>query len=98
MAGEYGIKETLDVFRASQRLAVIVYKARDGGGDAAQIANRMAMAIMANPQAIADLKAAFDGIATVPKEVSDLSFGEVMELVAECGKLAADATKEIVAP
>jgi hypothetical protein len=74
---------------------VLVYKAQKGGGSASEIGQRIAAALMTNPQAILDLKAAADGISLVPAELRDLSLTEILELLATAGSIAAECSKAI---
>lgn len=90
-----GITESLDVLRASKTVAVLVYKAQKGGANPQQIAQRLASELIANPQAIEDLKAAAENVGEVPAEMKDLSLLEAFRFIAEAGKLAAEAAAEI---
>lgn len=92
---ERGTKEIVELLRAAQALAVLVHRAQRGGGSAAEIGQRIAGELLASPQTVAALKAAADGIGDVPAEAKDLSFAEALELIAECGRLAADAARAI---
>lgn len=95
MAEVIGIKETLDVIRAASDLAVMVFRVQKGGGAPAEIARKLVVALIANPNAINSLKEAADGIGQVPAEIGDLTMKEIFELVREAGKLAADAAEAI---
>lgn len=103
MADEYGIKETVDLFRAAGDVAVVVYKAQaaargpDGKIDAQKLGTALAAAVMSNPQVIEDVKAAAEGIGDVPKEIKDLSLGEIFTLLGEAGKIAAACSEQIKA-
>lgn len=94
----HGIKETKEVFKASKTVSVLVYKANAQGGTLQEKAQRIGMALIANPAALADLDAAYKDIGQVPAEVKDLQLGELLELGAYAGSLAAEAHTEIQAP
>lgn len=99
MSGQFGIKETVDVLKASGDVSVIslraVKKATAGGKfDPAVFGAAMATELMTNPQAIEDLKAAAENIGDVPKELKDLQMGEIFELVTAAGAIAAKCSAE----
>ena len=50
---------------------------------------------MAAPGALDNLKAAYDGIGNVPKEVRDFTLGETFEVMAHAGACSAKAASAI---
>lgn len=102
MADEKGIKETSELLIAMGDLAVVAYKAhkaldptRPVGEQVQAFAQALAAQIMTNPDVIADVKAAFDGIGEVPSELKDLDFSEAMQVVAVAGQQAAKAAAAV---
>lgn len=95
MADEKGIKEITEVLDAAGALSVLIYKVQKEGGTASEIGQRIALALMQNPDVIAKLKLAADGISEVPAEAKDLNMIEALQLVATAGKIAADCAAAI---
>lgn len=95
MAEEKGIKEITEVLDAAGALSVLIYKAQKDGGPASEIGQRIALALMQNPEVIAKLKLAADGISEVPAEAKDLNMVEALQLIATAGKIAADCAAAI---
>jgi hypothetical protein len=101
MPEAYGIKETSEILKAAGDLAVVVYQAKKqatddtGKLDASKLGASIAASIMANPAILDDLKAAADNISDVPKELKDLSLGEIMQLVSVSGSVAAKCATQI---
>ncbi len=92
-----GIKESLELLRASKDLSVLVYKAQKSGGTPSELAQRIATGLIANPHMLDNLKIAADGIGEVPAEMKDLNMLEAFQFIAEAGRLAAEAAVEIQA-
>jgi hypothetical protein len=90
MADEKGIKEITEVLEAAGALSVLVYKVQKGGGTPSEIGQRIAIALMQNPDVITKLKVAADGIGEVPAEAKDLTMIEGLQLIAVAGKIAAE--------
>ena len=97
----YGVKETGEVLTAAGDIAVICFKAHkaatgaDGKIDVQKLGQGIATELMLNPVALADLKAAYENISDVPKEVKDLTFTEGLQLVAIAGAVAAKAAAAV---
>jgi len=90
-----GITNTVEVLDAAGALSVLIYKAQKGGGAASEIGQRIAAALISNPEVIAKLKLAADGISQVPEEAKDLDLSEVLTLVSKAGEIAAKCAAEI---
>jgi len=80
MAEVTGIKETRELLTALGDLSAVVAKAVKPGGQASDIASRIAAAVVVNPTLIEEIKTAADGISSIPAELRDLSLGEILEL------------------
>ena len=77
---EVGIQETKELLVALGDLSAVIAKAVKPGGQASDIAGRIAAALMANPGLIDEVKSAANGISQIPEELKDLSLGEILEL------------------
>lgn len=107
MPEEYGIKESVEVLEAMGDSSVLCFegvkavKALADGASVAEKAQAFAQAIaakvMTHPKYMDDFKKAFDQIELVPKEIRDLSFGEVIELATASGRIMLRCTNEVKA-
>lgn len=101
MVGAYGTKETKELFAAMGDVSVLVFRAQkqargaDGKLDAQKLAQAIVAQLMTTPAVIEDLKAAADNISDVPKELKDLSLGEIFDLMSTAGGIAARCAAEI---
>ena len=81
MTEEFGIKETKEAYIGGNRLGIFfVKRMKDGIGFDDAFALIKKLATDEDPEFKAIMKAAFDKIGQVPKEIADLSMIEGMEL------------------
>lgn len=80
MAEELGIAQTEELLVGMTEVAILVAQAVKVGGKPNDIAASIAAAVVSNPEAIAALKRAVDGIGQVPAELRDISLPEALRL------------------
>lgn len=101
MASTHGTQQTKEMLVAMKEVACIVQKAKKAadakGTGVAGIGTELVPLLMGNPAVLAKLQVAAQGASEIPAELKDLQFGEIMDLIAEAGKLAQEAASEIAA-
>jgi|GEM_PF-4907955 len=101
MAGTHGVKETSELLMAMKEISLCVLKAKQEadkkGSGVKGIGTELVPILMGNPLALAVIQNGLAGASDVPKELKDLQFSEIAELLAVAGKCVNEAAA-LVAP
>jgi hypothetical protein len=105
MAEEYGIDNTVEVLESMGDSSVLMYagvKAASALPDTASTAEKaqafaqaVAAKVMLNGKYIENYKKAMNDIGIVPKELKDLSFGEIVTMAQAAGNVMIRCANEV---
>ena len=101
MAGTHGVRETSELLMAMKEISLCVLKAKQEadkkGSGVKGIGTELVPILMGNPLALAVIQNGLAGASDVPKELKDLQFSEIAELLKVAGECV-NAAAAAIAP